>query len=497
MFPITRRSFVGTAAASLGGFAFLEQLPEAVADTAPRPLAKVESDVEPLVRLIEDTSRDRLMEQIVERIHKGTSYQDLLAAVFLAGVRGIQPRPVGFKFHAVLVINSAHQATLAANDKDRWLPLLWSIDYFKSAQATNKTQGDWRMAPVPESKLPKEHQAKRLFLSGMNNWDLDQADRGIAAWTRSGSAVEVFEPLWLLGARDFRDIGHKAIYVANAWRTLQTIGWRHAEPVMRSLAYALLDHEGTNPATRDGAPDRPGRDNLRRIDELNYSFTGRRDPNACKQVLEALRTASAADAGKMVATLLEDEIHPACIWDGLFLQAGELLMRQPGIVGLHTLTTLNALHFAYETCAVPRTRIFTLFQAASFLPLFRDAMVSRGKVSDGKLDGLSRVDGKDGIEEIFAEVPRNRQLAAQKTIGLLTKDPTLIDPLMKQARRLVFAKGTDSHDYKFSSAILEDVNHLAPGLRPMFMAASMFHLKGSGDKDNGLIKRAQSALAKA
>jgi hypothetical protein len=34
----------------------------------------------------------------------------VLAALLLAGVRNIQPRPVGFKFHAVLVVNSAHLA---------------------------------------------------------------------------------------------------------------------------------------------------------------------------------------------------------------------------------------------------------------------------------------------------------------------------------------------------------------------------------------------------
>ena len=33
---------------------------------------------------------------------------------------------------------------------------------------------------------------------------------------------------------------HKAIYVANSYRTLGCIGQQHAEPVLRSLAYALL-----------------------------------------------------------------------------------------------------------------------------------------------------------------------------------------------------------------------------------------------------------------
>ena len=74
---------------------------------------------------------------------------------------------------------------------------------------------------------------------------------------------EIFEIFARYGARDFRDIGHKAIYVANSFRTLEVIGWQHAEPVLRSLAYALLDRDGdpANPATSDLPADRPYRHN--------------------------------------------------------------------------------------------------------------------------------------------------------------------------------------------------------------------------------------------
>src|SRR5438552_13694032 len=120
------------------------------------------------------------------------------------------------------------------------------------------------MAMVEEGKLPSASQAKNRFVEAMDNWDEAGADRAIASLVRNAGATEVIELFWRYGARDFRDIGHKAIYAANSWRTLQTIGWRHAEPVMRSLAYALLEHEGGNPADRDADPDRPGRENVKR-----------------------------------------------------------------------------------------------------------------------------------------------------------------------------------------------------------------------------------------
>src|SRR5207245_8819364 len=135
---------------------FLKTLPPLSAQDVrtPRDMVRYGPDIEPLVRFIEDTDRAQLLERVAERIRGGTSYQQLLAALMLAGVRGIQPRPVGFKFHAVLVVNSAHLATLAAEDRDRWLPLFWSLDNFKSSQARNKTEGDWHLGPVAEATVP-------------------------------------------------------------------------------------------------------------------------------------------------------------------------------------------------------------------------------------------------------------------------------------------------------------------------------------------------------
>jgi hypothetical protein len=507
MSSVTRRSFVTTTlagAAALGDFGFLKWLtPLSANDVKLRPdRVGLSADIEPLVRLIEETDRGTLLEVIIQRIQRGTSYQELLTALMLAGVRGIKPRPVGFKFHAVLVVNSAHQASIAATDRERWLPLLWALDNYKSAQARNQTESaGWMMPPADEAKLPPGHQAKARFIAAMEDWDEEGADRAISAFVRAAGGNDVIETFWRFGARDFRDIGHKAIYVANAWRTLQTIGWRHAEPVMRSLAFALLDHEGDNPAKRDADADRPGRENLGRLSRFRKHWTtGKPSKEATADLLACLRTASPGDASEMVVQMLNKEIDPAALWDGVFLASGEALMRQPGIVGLHTVTTANALHFAYQNAADGQTRGLMLLQAAAFLPMFREAMKRRGQVrGDLNIDKLEKAEvkatGPAALEEIFAEVSSDRVLAARKTIALLEKDPSARDAVIAAGRKLVFNKGTDSHDYKFSSAILEDVHHASPAWRQRVLAAAMFYLKGTGDKDNDLIQRTRAALA--
>ena len=272
---------------------------------------------------------------------------------------------------------------------------------------------------------------------------------------------------------------------------------------MRSLALALLEHEGTNPAQREDERDRPWRENLQRATTIRADWRqGQVRLTATTDLLAALRTATPSEASQMVVRLLNQGIHPASVWDGLFLGAGELLMRQPGIVGLHTMTTMNALHYAFTASGQEDTQRMLLLQGAAFLPLFRKFMEGRGRLrEDLKIDSLPKTDlktsGPGAIEEILAEVSKDRVNAARKTLALLSDQGDGPEGLMAAARRLIFLKGTDAHDYKFSSAALEDYYHTTPAWRGRYLAASLFWLRGSSDPDNGLIKRTREALGKS
>src|SRR5256885_17256572 len=163
----TRRRFLKSAAVTgaafgLGNLSFLSRLPRisaAEAQLDPK-IVRFHPDIEPLVRFLEDTAREKLLEGVGARIRHGLTYRELLAALLLAGVRNIQPRPVGFKFHSVLVVNSAHLASLSSPDSERWLPIFWALDYFKSSQAQDVKEGDWTMRAVDESKVPPTQRAR-------------------------------------------------------------------------------------------------------------------------------------------------------------------------------------------------------------------------------------------------------------------------------------------------------------------------------------------------
>ena len=147
----TRRAFVTESATRVagitGGLAFMSGLPRVTADEAKvrSGLVQFDDSIESLVQLIEQSPRNKLPERVADHIRAGRSYREVLAALLLAGIRNVQPRPsVGFKFHCVLVVNACHLASLSGPDRDRWLPIFWALDYFKSSQADESKRSGWQ-----------------------------------------------------------------------------------------------------------------------------------------------------------------------------------------------------------------------------------------------------------------------------------------------------------------------------------------------------------------
>lgn len=503
----SRRTFLKQGAtvgalAGLGEAALLANLaPVSASDAKLDPdIVRLQPEIEPVVRLIEQTPRDELLEVVATRIRGGLSYRDVLAALLLAGVRNVEPRPsVGFKFHTVLVVNSAHLASISSPPEHRWLPIFWALDYFKSAAARDvRERGDWTMQTVDESAVPSARKAQEAFTQAMDAWDVPATDAAIAGLARTSGANAVYELLFRYGMRDFRDIGHKAIYVANSYRTLQCIGWQHSEPVLRSLCYALLAHSGGNPAERDDAADRPYRRNVELAATLPVDWAGGEpDAGATREFIEGLRSATANQASDQVVQLLRRGVAPQSIWDALHSAAAELLMRQPAIVALHAVTTTNALYFAYQTSGDDMTRRLLMLQNAAFLTMFREAMKGRGELKSAQIDQLQPIatsgNGADAVQEIFAELSDQPDAAAGKLLGYLQSNRDAKD-VINAARLLIFSKGDNAHDYKFSSAVLEDYYHVSPERRAAYLAANIYQLRGSQAADNQLAARTRAAL---
>jgi hypothetical protein len=499
---LQRRRFLEIASAlglgaELGPWASLRTITPLRADEARvgPEIVKFRPEIEPVVRLIEETPRDHVLEVAINQLKKGLSYRNLMAGLFLAGIRNIKPRPVGFKFHAVMVINSAHLLGQTSAVSERLLPLLWALDNFKGSQAQDVKEGDWTLGPVDEGKLPKPHLAQAEFVRAIEAWDSGAADAAVASLARYSGAAQTMEPIWRAAVRDQRHIGHKAIFAAQSWRTLQAIGWEHAEPVLRSLVFGLLDLEGDSRPRPVG----PYEANLENAAKIREDWqVGRDDRAATQAMLQVIREATPEGASAEAVKMLNKGISPGSLWDAAVLSACELLMHSPGILAIHATTATNALHFIYSASGDETTRRLALLQAIGWQPLYR----GRSKLTDSSgIDTLSESadqltsKGDEAVADIFATINVDRHKAGSKAMAYLASGGSS-DLIFDAARRMIFHKGRDSHDYKYGAALWEEVIlSTEPKWRSQMIAAAMFNLPGAKTPDSPLMIRARESLS--
>ena len=106
-----KRLAAAGAAASIGDRSFLVGLPfVSAADLQPLPgVVPLKPEIEPLVRLLEDTPRCSIAGGSAPRVRSGLAVPRFVGVGALGWCAKRQPRPsVGFKFHAVLVVNAVH-----------------------------------------------------------------------------------------------------------------------------------------------------------------------------------------------------------------------------------------------------------------------------------------------------------------------------------------------------------------------------------------------------
>jgi hypothetical protein len=163
-------------------------------------------------------------------------------------------------------------------------------------------------------------------------------------------------------------------------------------------------------------------------------------------------------------------------------------------------TSANAVYYAYSASGQEESRRHLLLQSAAIVPFFLESgrrRVGNVKMAEGRIDQLEPAPLKAaeaaGAAEVLATTSTDRNLAVRKALAYL-KDNPRPQQLVDAARLLVFLKGSDTHDYKFSSAVFEDYQHVSPVWRNRYLASSLYILRGAADKDNGLLERTRAAL---
>ena len=153
---------------------------------------------------------------------------------------------------------------------------------------------------------------------------------------------------------------------------------------------APLMHEQGNPPTATTRPTDPG-GVIHRTGwpGSREGWSGAARLGRLGRFAHDLRKGSDDDAREQVVELLNRDF-PNRSGMPCSTAAGELLLRQPGIVSLHAVTSTNALHYAYQASGDDRTRRLLMLQNAAFLTLFRRwAAAARVRDARGSISSAS------------------------------------------------------------------------------------------------------------
>jgi hypothetical protein len=523
--PITRRDFAkssATAVVGLGSLAALAPFSPASAQEAKLTPddVRLTADIEPLVRLIEETPRERIVAAMIEQLRRGMTYRQLLAAMFLASTR-MMVSP-----HHFYMIHAAHQLSLNVTHEERLLPLLWALDTLPYGRAEGKT----RFPKMNLTAAPSPANAAAEFDAAMAKFDPERAEVALLVLVRSEGPQRALSRLWHYAGRAHDDIGHPAIGLANGWRTLETVGWQHAESICQYGARMFCWAK---------EPSRLYHVNVQRSVQGVKSAPAdwaawRADESATQELFAVIREGNSDDACRWTFEgLTAGRVQAATVWDAVFLTSAEFMVRyaSPDAVGgrphggldaiggrpLHLNTTENALAYAFGACKDAQTQLYLVLQAVERAAEFINTEKKRNRLRDMRITEITDIESPDSpekaVDAIFSQQLVKKYDAEQKryfsdhagtredldrimrlTLAFARKHADH-RPFLHTARRLVCLKATqNAHDVKFPSAIFENYELASPRWRPYLLAASVHWLHGTKMPDNPAVLSARDAL---
>jgi hypothetical protein len=518
----TRRRFLetaaGSASAGLADLTLLNGLRALrAAEPAPVPQkVRFGPDIEPLVRLIEETPRSRCVLALIEELQHGLPYERFMAGVFFAGIRKLNSN------HDVYKIQPVHQVSMELRPEERLLPLFWALDGFKQRQE------DFPTPPLTEltGPMPAPERAAAELAAAFDRADLDAAERAVVVLARNLGAGQTMELLWPYGCRNGVWGGHAAIVVSSCFRALGIVGWHHAEPVLRFVVRDAYSLGGNGKLDPFYLPNTARVD--RHVEKLPASWVaGNGEGAATLELFGLLRAGKPDQACELAVNQLMRGAGAQTVWDAVHLAAAELMIRHVSGWGLasrplHSNTSAAALHYAFMTSRSARTRLLALLQAVAWTGDKTKSELSENSLRDIAITELAPplaplpAAADLAVAEIFSLLPSrhyewdrmkgavlaygNRadaDLASRKVFVLAKERPQAVPLFVKAAQSWLCQKASgDAHDYKYPAAIFETAGSVSPRWQPHLLAASVHFLHGKQSPDHTVVLQSREALRK-
>ena len=229
--------------------------PAALADEAPPRLTF--GAMEPLVSLMQETSADRLLPIVVERMKAGTDLREFVAAAALANARAFGGQDYD-GYHALMALLPAYQMSRELPEAERALPVLKVL--YRNTNHIQDVGGRSHEAIHPLEAAPPA--GARPGAEGLREaerkQDMDGAERIFAALA-AGPLDDAYNDLQYL-VQDDTNV-HRVVLAWRAWAMLDLTGKEHAHTLLRQSVRFCVDEEANirkygsaEPAARPAAP---------------------------------------------------------------------------------------------------------------------------------------------------------------------------------------------------------------------------------------------------
>ena len=301
-------------------------LAAAFADEAPKRL--LFGDREPLVALMQETSADKLLPTLVDKLKAGTDLKALVAAAALANARTFGGLDYT-GYHAFMALMPSFQMAQELRENRRALPVLKVL--YRNTRRIQECGGGRRevLHPVAGGQLPKDRPAGGLLREATRKRDLGAAERTFAALAERpvGAAYNHLQ----FAIQDAADV-HRVVLAWRAWAALDLVGKEQAHTLLRQSVQYCVDTEHWH-GEGSGTPElRAALPKLLEQHKLLGRAPGKRKAEDAwvERLAETVYGDSSARAADAVAAALAEGMAPEDVGEAIALAANRLVLCDPG-----------------------------------------------------------------------------------------------------------------------------------------------------------------------
>jgi hypothetical protein len=328
--PKTRREFLadvgrGALLVSVGaGLSSELGLRWAVADEEPEPLSF--GPLEPLVALMQETSIDRLLPELVVRLRTGTELRTLVAAAALANARTFGGEDyVGF--HAMMALAPAYRIALESPEASRPLPVLKVL--YRNGNRIQEVGGRRNevLRRADGTAPPEGRSGADALRDAVHAKDMAGAERAFAAQARAAPAAAI--DALLPTVEDTAEV-HRVVLASRAWEMVDLVGREHAHTLLRQSVRYCVKEEGRVGSVRSRARD------VLPLALEKHGLLGRAPGNLpaeddwVERTSRSIFEATPEEAADVAAAALAAGRAPEALGEAIALAANQLVLRDAG-----------------------------------------------------------------------------------------------------------------------------------------------------------------------